>query len=247
MSVVARGALCLALMGLALVALGSALGSDPELGSDPKATKANETIHAQYRLLYRGVPVGEVNETWVRQGDEYRVQSDAQPYPILAFVVPTFRELSEGRVVGQTLQPRHFEHSRSDQAAPLMADFNWEAGELVNHFEGRTETVALNAGTQDALSIKFLFRIAGDAALNADIALTTGKRLETHHLALVAKEELDTMAGHFSTRHMADWNQQAESHFDIWLSDNPRNPLIRMQVLERGNRWEQQLQKVSFE
>jgi hypothetical protein len=93
----------------------------------------------------------------------------------------------------------------------------------------------------------FLFRIAGDAALNTDIALTTGKRLETHHLVLVAKEELDTTAGHFSTRHMADQNQQAESHFDIWLSDNPQDPPIRMQVLERGNRWEQQLQKVSFE
>ena len=237
---VARAALWLALMGSALLAL----GTDPESGSDPKA---NETIHAQYRLFYRGVPVGNVNETWVRQGDDYRVESDAKPYPILAFVVPTFREVSEGRVVGKVLQPRHFEHSRSDQATPLMADFNWETSQLTNHFAGRTETVRLSAGTQDALSIKFLFRIAGDAALNTDIALTTGKRLETHHLVLVSKEELDTTAGHFSTRHMADQNQQAESYFDIWLSDNPQDPPIRMQVLERGNRWEQQLQKVSFE
>lgn len=77
---VARATLWLALMGSAWLAL----GSDPISGSDPKAY---ETIHAQYRLFYRGVPVGNVNETWVRQGDDYRVESDAKPYPILAFVV----------------------------------------------------------------------------------------------------------------------------------------------------------------
>lgn len=228
---------------LALMLL-SIFGSDPVLGSDPKPS---ETIRAQYRLYYRGVPVGEVNDVWVRQGDEYRVQSEAQPYPVLALVVPSFREVSEGTVTAQMLQPHHFEHYRSDQSAPLMADFHWDSGELVDQFGGRSETLELKLGTQDALSIKFLFRIAGDAALNTDIVLTTGKRLEMHHLVLMAKEELDTAAGHFSTRHIGDQGQQAESHFDIWLSEDPRYPPVRMQVLERGNRWEQQLQKVSFE
>jgi hypothetical protein len=206
-----------------------------------------ESLQAQYRLYYNGLPLGEVTERWERDGDSYHLSSVAKPYPVLQWVAPTFNESSVGKILPAGLEPIHFEHRRSDDSRPMIADFHWDEGVLVQQHEGKTESEDLKPGTQDALSIKYLFRIAGNKALNIDIPVTTGKRVEVHHLVLLDERAVDTEAGLFQTRHIVDRGQSAESSFDLWLANDERYPPVRMIVTERGNHWEQRLLKVTFQ
>ncbi len=232
------------LLGTLLMGGGLGLGG---AAAEEISGALHETVHVVYRLYYSGVPVGEVTDLWTRAGTSYRISSAAQPYPILRWVAPSFKETSTGSISADTLLPGHFEHRRSDDAQTLMTDFHWDTGELVHHFDGRTESVPLPPGTQDMLSIKYLYRVAGDAMLDRDIPMSTGKRLEVHHLVLQDEEDLDSPAGHFKTRHVVDQQQQAPSRFELWLPEDRRYPPIRMQVSERGHQWEQRMLRVEIE
>jgi len=206
-----------------------------------------ETVRVVYRLYYSGVPVGEVTEVWTRTGDVYGIVSSAQPYAVLQWLAPSFQETSRGLVRPHDLRPTHFEHWRNDAAQSFMADLDWDTGVLEHHFDGKVESVPLKPGTQDMLSIKYLYRVAGEAMLGRDIPMTTGKRLEVHHLVAQEKGETVTDAGRFKTLHVVDEGQEAPSRFELWLPEDRRYPPVRMQVTERGHQWEQRMLRVEIE
>ena len=207
----------------------------------------HETMRVAYRLYYSGVPVGEVIEVWTRTGDSYDIVSTAQPYAVLQWLAPSFQETSRGIVLEQDLRPVHFEHARNDATQRFASDFHWDTGLLEQHFDGKTETVPLPPGTQDMLSIKYLYRVAGRTMLGRDISMSTGKKLEVHHLVARETGETVTDAGRFKTLHVGDEGEQAPSRFDLWLPEDRRYPPVRMQVTERGHQWEQRMLRVEME
>ncbi|MDE1941719.1 MAG: DUF3108 domain-containing protein [Betaproteobacteria bacterium] len=209
-------------------------------------SSVRETVRAVYRLYYGGLPMGEVSEQWQRDGGHYHLRSEAHPYPVVRWLAPSFTETSDGLIVDGFLRPERFVHRRSDDPQPMIADFRWEQGVLVHHFDGKTETLPLDPHTQDMQSIKYLYR-AGDAWIDRDLPMSTGKRLELHHFVLQDTPPLATEAGRFETRHLVDQNGEAPSHFEIWLPTDRRYPPVRMQVTERGHRWEQRLLRVEFQ
>ncbi len=236
------------LLGALLIVGGFGLCST---AADEIPPHENETVHVVYRVYFSGVPVGEVTDLWTRTGASYRITSDAQPYQILRWGgAPTFNETSTGSVTSDYLLPSHFEHHRSDNAPTAMTDFHWDTGVLVHHIDDKTESMPLPPGAQDMLSIKYLYRVAGDAMLNRDIPMSTGKRLEVHHLMLAGEVDLDSPVGHFKTRHLVDQQQlqlQTESRLELWVARDRRYPPIRMHVTERGHDWEQRILRVEIE
>ena len=231
------------LLGALLMVLswsGSALAEEP-------AGSVQETVRVVYRLYYSGVPVGEVTEVWTRAGDAYGIVSSAQPYAVLQWLAPSFQETSRGLVLPQDLRPMHFEHQRNDAAQSFRVDFDWDKGMIAHHVNGKVESEPLKPGTQDMLSIKYLYRVAGESMLGRDIPMTTGKKLEVHHLVLQEKGETVTDAGRFKTLHVVDQGQQAPSRFELWLPEDRRYPPVRMQVVERGHQWEQRMLRVEIE
>jgi hypothetical protein len=207
----------------------------------------HEIVRVAYRLYYSGVPVGEVAEVWTRTGDSYDIVSTARPYEVLQWLAPSFQETSRGTVLDRDLRPAHFEHERSDSAQSFTADFHWDKGLLEHHFDGKTESVPLPPGTQDMLSIKYLYRVAGEAMLGRDIPMSTGKKLEVHHLVAREWGETVTEAGRFKTLHVVDEGERAPSRFELWLPEDRRYPPVRMQVTERGHQWEQRMLRVETE
>jgi hypothetical protein len=211
------------------------------------ADPIHETVRVAYRLYYSGVPVGEVTEVWTRTGESYDVVSTAQPYAVLQWLAPSFQETSRGSIVDQELRPTHFEHRRNDASQSFTADFHWDTGLLEQHFDGKTETVPLPKGAQDMLSIKYLYRVAGETMLGRDIPMSTGKKLEVHHLVARETGETATEAGRFKTLHAVDEGERAPSRFELWLPEDRRYPPVRMQVTERGHQWEQRMLRVEIE
>ncbi len=212
----------------------------------PPEPMVREALGAVYRLYYDGLPMGEVTERWERNGAHYRIHSEAHPYPVVHWLAPSFAESSEGAIAEGVLRPDRFEHRRSDDPQPMIAQFLWDRAVLVQHFDGRTETFPLAPLTQDMLSIKYLYRV-GDDWIDRDLPMATGKRVEIHHFVLQETVPLVTEAGRFRTRHLADRGDGSPSHFDLWLAEDRRYPPVRLQVTERGNRWEQRLLRVEFE
>ncbi len=227
---------------LLVAALWSGIGARAE-----EAGPIHETVRVVYRLYYSGVPVGEVTEVWTRTGDNYDIVSTARPYEVLQWLAPSFQEKSRGTILDQALRPAHFEHWRSDAAQSFAADFHWGKGLLEHHFDGKTESVPLPPGTQDMLSIKYLYRVAGEAMLGRDIPMSTGKKLEIHHLVAREKGETASDAGRFKTLHVVDEGERAPSRFELWLPEDRRYPPVRMQVTERGHQWEQRMLRVEIE
>ncbi len=206
-----------------------------------------ETVRVVYRLYYSGVPVGEVTEVWTRAGDTYGIVSSAQPYAVLQWLAPSFQETSRGLVLPHDLRPTHFEHWRNDATQSFTVDLDWDKGGLDHHVDGKVESVPLKPGTQDMLSIKYLYRVAGESMLGRDIPMTNGKKLEVHHLVAQEKGETVTDAGRFKTLHVVDQGQEAPSRFELWLPEDRRYPPVRMQVTERGHQWEQRMLRVEIE
>ena len=220
-------------------------GESAAMAMDPHPV--HETVRADYRLYYDGMPVGEVTEVWERDGSNYRIHSEAHPYPVVRWFAPNFREDSVGQIVDGGLQPSRFVHERSDGQAPLVADFHWNTGELILQHDGKSDTVPLPPDAQDMLSIKYLYRVAGNGWLERDLPMVTGKHLEIHHFVVHDRLPIDTDAGRFEVQHVVDVSAQAPSRLEIWLATDLRDPPVRLRVTERGSRWEQRLLRMEIQ
>lgn len=206
-------------------------------------------VNAAYTLTKKGQQIGTVAETFRRSDGRYQLESVTTATGIYAlFAKGKIRLVSSGEASDKGLRPLHFEHHRgSDPAKLIQADFDWEKMSLTFHFDGKTETVGLESGTQDRISLLYQFMFAPPAQGDIRLHMTTGRKLNLYHYQLAGEERITTPAGRFETLHLVKQHTADEDGTEIWLAKNRHYFPVRIVIEERdGSRLEQNLTSLSF-
>ncbi len=211
---------------------------------------APQRVSAQYQLLKDGQPVAVVDETFTRSGDRYRIESETKGVGIFALLVKgSVRLVSSGEVTKKGLRPLHFEHHRgADPARTIYADFDWPANSLDLRHDGATETVALQPGSQDRLSLMYQFMFLRRRPADLVFYMTNGKKLDQYRYRRVGVETLTTPAGPLRTLHYSRQHEPDEDGTEVWLAMDRHYFPVRVLIEEKdGGTLEQTLTRLDIE
>lgn len=212
------------------------------------AAAGPQSISATYDFSFAGISVGELSETFRRDGDKYRIDSVARPNRLAELFFPTFRESSSGSVTTRGLRPDAFSHSRSDdESKTRRAEFDWTSRSVSLKFDGRSETQPVAEATQDALSMKYQFQFSPPTPGDSTLSMTDGKKVTTYRYRFVREETVETPAGRFDTVHYAKVAEAGDSRFELWLSKADHYLPVKILGEEKGRTAIQTLTRFSAE
>jgi len=208
---------------------------------------APQSISASYEVLWNGMRVAVMNETFEAKDGAYRIVSESRAVGMLAlFVREPLRLESSGQVTASGLQPLHFEGKRSNNdPRRARADFDWPGGKLTLTRDGSTDHLKLPPATQDLVSTMYQFMFMDLANRERfELAMTNGRYLKQHWYIIRSGVEIDTAFGKMKTLHLVKQHRPDESGAEIWLAPQHRQLPVRMVVLDDdGTRIEQNLTK----
>lgn len=202
-------------------------------------------VEAEYRITSGGVVVGRVKETFVREGDTYRIESITRAEgPLKLFLDDTVTLQSEGRVGPAGLVPLRFEQRRArDGSRDIHATFDWAASRLRSEYRGEERTEPLPAGTQDRLSVMYQFMNVAMRANEVRIPMSNGRKVEHYTYRKVDEPRIATPAGEFATVHFERvLDAPDDSQAQLWLAKDRFNLPVRVVFVDaKGLKLDQQL------
>jgi hypothetical protein len=231
------------LRALALAAALAAFAAASEAA--PRAVKAT------YNASMNGLPIGSISEHFESDGATYRIVSDTRPMGLAALIQrQPLKFTSTGQVAREGLRPAQFEARRTAGEAPAVsAEFDWPHKQLTLKNNGKTESVALPAGTQDRLSVMYQFMFLTPERLRQlDFPMTNGRKLDRYHYRATDEVvEIDTGIGRLKTVHLVKQREPGDTVTEVWLSPQHQNLPVKMLIVEKdGVRFEQVIQSVDL-
>src|SRR5256885_1748718 len=158
-------------------------------------------IAAEYRLTSNGLTIGRVNETFVRRGDTYTIQSVTRSDGVLKMIYDDQITLeSSGRIVTSGLQPLEFGQRRArDSSRDIKAVFDWDKGVMHSIVDGKLTDVPLPSDTQDRISVMYQFMNLSKRGDTVVMPMSNGRKVEFYTYRFVGEVKLITPAGEFET------------------------------------------------
>jgi hypothetical protein len=197
----------------------------------PSALALPTAVEAEYSITTGGIAIGRVSESYVRQGDAYRIESTTRTDGALRL----FRDdaivlRSEGRVGPGGLQPLRFEQKRArDSSRDILARFDWGERLLRSEYRGEQTTVPLPAGTQDRLSILYQFMNVSPGGDRVSMYMSNGRKVDLYTYRRVDEPRLATPAGEFATtRYERVTESEKENRAQLWLARDRFNLPVRV-------------------
>ncbi|MFA6901961.1 MAG: DUF3108 domain-containing protein [Gallionellaceae bacterium] len=184
-------------------------------------------IQARFDVIGFGFTLANINETFTRTGDSYKIESVTTAVGLLARLKPeTIRVISEGKITAQGLVPHSFVLTReTDTDKNARAKFNWETATLTHYDYKGVEDLPLAKGTQDRLSVVYhlpLLAQAGQHEINFNIA--DGNNVEKYFFTYSAEEQLvDVPLGEFKTRFLYSTPVGESIKYEIWMAVERNN------------------------
>jgi Protein of unknown function (DUF3108) len=214
------------------------------------AASGPQSIKATYNGYVNGIPVGSVTEHFEAENGAYRVVSDTKTIGLATLLnrQPT-HYLSKGQVTANGLRPAHFEGRRSLGEAPqLGASFDWSKGQVTLNHNGKVQSLALPAGTQDRLSAMYhLVFLPLERMKFVEFPMTNGRKLDTYRYQVTPDVEIETPIGRLKTLHLVKQREGDESAAELWLSVEHQRFPVRLVVVEKnGMRIEQIIQSLEI-
>ena len=149
-------------------------------------------ITTEYRLTHTGVLIGRVNESFVRKGDTYSIQSVTRSEGVLkVFFDDQLTTQSNGKVNARGLQPMEFTQRRQKDADDnIRAVFDWDKGVMYSDFRGKNKTVALPKETQDRLSLIYQFMNLQPREGQVVLPMSNGRNVQFYTYRMVEEVKL---------------------------------------------------------
>ena len=213
----------------------AALGATPDLGLDRLAlaqpavpVKALEppkfpveALPAKIRIDYQlasALADGRATYRWARDGDSYRIDSEAEAEGFFALFL-------EGRIVQQTrgsvgpagLRPESFSE-RKPGGPPEGLEFDWDARKVTFDRKGEKTTSALTDNTVDWLSMIFQLAHVPPTQASFDIQVFTQRRMYRFRLKSLGVEEIEIPLGRVPALHLRHVDEENPREVvDVWL------------------------------
>ena len=192
------------------------------------AQAAPQQLTAIYHATRNGQPFAEVTETYVRQGDSYKLQSVTKGLGVYALFGKRILA-SEGAVTEQGLRPARFESQQSENPKRnVTAEFDWSAMSLTMKYRGKINEAMLEPGTQDLLSFAYQFMFRPPKGEQVVLPVTTGRKLRSYRYRVAERGvPLETAAGRYSTVHLVD-AEPGEDAKEFWLGSEAHYIPVRI-------------------
>ena len=188
-------------------------------------------IAAEYNLVFTGLTIGHVSETYSRTGDTYAIRSVARSEgPLKLFLDDQITMQSSGRVVASGLQPLEFaQHRAKTSKGAVQATFDWEHRVMHSTSGDNRSEVPLPDATQDRISVMYQFMNLKPGAGTVTMPMSNGKKVELYTYRFVDEEPLETQAGRFDTLHYERVvASPKESKAQVWLAKDRFNFPVRV-------------------
>lgn len=202
-------------------------------------------ITAEYELINNGLTVGRVNESFVRSGDSYEIQSVSRSEGALRlFFDEQITLRSSGKVVAGGLRPMQFDERRTrEPKRDVSATFDWERGVMQSRYRGEVTQHALLPATQDRISMMYQFMHVKPREGNMALAMSNGRKVERYTYRRVDEVRIGTPAGEYDTVHFARVTSEPnDRHVEVWLAKEHHYFPVRVVFDDpRGFRVEQRL------
>lgn len=209
-----------------------------------------QTVQTQYEITLNGAKVGVMQEALEIRDSRYRILSETHATGVLALVQRRpARAESHGEIIDKGLRPLTFDGVRgNNESRRVRAEFDWNAKALTLTHDGRSETLALPAGTQDRLSAMYQFLFLTPDRLRAlAFAMTNGRKLDQYRYAIGTDTAIDTPLGRFEVIHLVKARAPTDTATEIWLARDHRLIPVKMRIIEDdGTRYEQIISRLDM-
>jgi hypothetical protein len=200
-----------------------------------------------YRFTFNGQYVGNVTDRFKRVGNRYNLSSVARPDNKLSLLLPVLTLTSEGVVQSGSFVPSRYRQVRSNAPEKAVAsEFNWAGKQLIHHYKGKTEQIALPAGTQDALTQLYAFTLAGQAPPRLAFDVSNGRKLISYRYEKLPGGRINTPMGAFDVIEYRRIAQPDENAISVWIAPGLHYLPLRIVVREESGLFEQQLIRLNY-
>jgi hypothetical protein len=207
-----------------------------------------KNIQLEYEVSRNGHAFGTVVESYVQEGDQYRIVSTTKGDGLYALLGERVLA-SSGEVTKAGLKPTKFDLKRGDNASKsLSASFDW-TGNVINMLvEGEARTDQLVSGAQDLASYPYQFMFSPPKSDDVKVTLTTGKKLSLYHYVVKARDvEMHAAGKTYKTIHLADAETDGKKKKELWLAESLHYIPVKYLVVDKhGDKIEQNLTKISI-
>jgi hypothetical protein len=200
-----------ALFSLALLTLSAALS----------AAEIPHRIEAHYDLQVKGVTLAKVHEVFVRDGDQYHIESITKPVGLLALFKPeTIVATSEGEIGDHGLLPIKYNHKRAqDTYKNSAAEFDWTRHELIHRDNSGIRQLDLADGTQDRLSMMYQFVVEPPRGrLEIKLDMSNGSMIEKMHYQVKPEQMVTTSFGTMRSYNLTSLPLNVAKRSNVWLA-----------------------------
>ena len=213
------------------------------------AFAAPRQVQIDYLLTHNGLEVGSVHETYTRNGNNYRIDSQTRAAgPLAVLFKGQLESISEGKITAHGLRPTKFEQTRSDAPQKnISSSFNWKTRQLTHTSKDRSESVALPADAQDRLSVLYQFMFVKPGAKKLDFDVSTGHSLSHEVYTLVGEETLATPVGALKTLHYRNQPEKGEKQIEVWLARDKHYLPAQVRIVDDGATALQTLNRIKIE
>jgi len=204
-------------------------------------------VQITYEVHKGFMKIGEINEVYKRENNQYTLSSTTRAVGLLAILKPGRILISSSGLVGNKgLRPLHFSDKREgEEHRNRSADFDWSAKKLTLTHQTLSAEVPLPEGTQDRLSAMYQFMyLTLDAGTTLEFPMTNGSKLDNYRYAVSHKTKLATPAGEFETLYLDNQPEKGESRTEIWLATEHHNLPCKLTITDAdGSQLTQTLSK----
>lgn len=198
-----------------------------------------------YDLYRNGLKLGQVTDTFARNGSRYTLVSETRASgPLKALWPGNIRLESTGEVTRAGLRPTQFVHARSDAPHKLAtARLDWKQGSIAWEYRGKSWQVdSLQAGTQDQLSQLYQFMFAPGLPADYSLQVVSGRDLNDYRYARADGGAIKTPLGSLATQRYQRITQEPDQKaITVWVAPARNNLPVQIRVIEDGVTLEQRL------
>lgn len=206
-------------------------------------------LNLVYDLYRNGQKLGEVTDTFTRNGTRYTLVSETRASGPLKMLWPgNIRLESAGTVNAQGLRPAQFQHARSDAPHKLAtARLDWKQRSVAYQYKGESRQVAgLKKGAQDQLSQLYQFMFAARVPAEYALQVISGRDMTDYRYARSEGDTLQTPLGSLETQQYQRITQAPdEKTITVWVAPARNNLPVQVRIIEDGVTLEQRLVRAS--
>lgn len=198
-----------------------------------------------YDLYRNGNKLGQVTDTFTRNGSRYTLTSETRATGALKMLWPgSIRLESIGEVTDQGLRPSQFQHARSDAPHKLAtARFDWKQGLIDYQYKGKNWQVnGLQNGAQDQLTQLYQFMFVPGLPAELTQLVVAGRKAKDYRYSRRNGGRIQVPAGQFDTQAFERIrSSQDDKAVTVWVAPARNNLPVQIRVTEDNVTLEQRL------